>query len=101
MESTELGNRLLNIVNEFINSVNSNDNPVPLVLTNEAKEKLLMLTYSDYISKHPDNIETSCSICMGKLSENPNSEDHIVTILDCRHCFHKQCILRWLSDYSY
>lgn len=39
-------------------------------------------------------IDTNCTICMEDFQE----KEHILLIKNCNHCFHKECLFKWIKD---
>jgi len=52
------------------------------------------LEFSKYCKKYKYFNDDSCPICIGKFNKN------LVTILPCKHIFHKTCIKKWLIKES-
>jgi hypothetical protein len=46
-------------------------------------------------SKLEADLESKCTICMGKLSK-----DEMITTLPCNHIYHSECINEYLSSYN-
>lgn len=68
-------------------------NDVPLPLSENAMNQLQELKYSEYSTENKDKI---CSICQDEYKG-----DDIIKILPCKHFFHTQCITEWLTNYHY
>jgi hypothetical protein len=47
------------------------------------------------IKKLDEKLDSKCSICMDSMDK-----DHVVTILNCEHTFHQECIETLMKEYS-
>ena len=48
------------------------------------------------ICKIVDEEQCNCSICMDDLSVGDEYFD-----IECKHKFHKKCMIKWLEEYNY
>lgn len=78
-------NNTTNISNLFQNFLNNNINT----------DKYPIYTYNNLIINIKEKNSDNCIICQDFFNINTN-----VKILDCEHCFHPECIDKWLKKFS-
>lgn len=84
---------LLNVINTIINgNINENINNLEDVAVTVDEKELQKL--DSYQLK--SNLDSDCIICMDKLEK-----DNIVTKLECKHIFHKDCIEPYFKKYNH
>lgn len=88
-EEGTIENSLLNFINEIIN-INNFEN-VTMVLNEQELNNIPENKYSEITTNF-----NSCSICQDEYNK-----DNIVRQLKCNHIYHKECIDKYLLEYSY
>ena len=49
----------------------------------------------EYCSRHKLVLTNECNICLEKFEK-----DHVLVHTKCNHLYHKDCIIKWLKEYS-
>ena len=89
-------NNVLNNTNT--NTYNQNQDFEDVIVTLDEKDyqNLNEINYKDLNVDQKNNLDSKCSICLGSY-ENTDK----LIILNCKHCFHSDCIKEWLKEYDY
>jgi len=88
-QDTILIEYFINFFNEFFNINNLED--VKMVLNENDLNNISEKKYSEISTEF-----NTCSICLDELSK-----DNIIRQLNCNHIYHKECIDKYLLEYSY
>ena len=64
---------------------------IKITLTNNEINDLDIKLYKDC----SNNVSKNCVICLLDFEDNDE-----ITLLKCSHCFHKNCIFKWLKNNS-
>ena len=93
--SNQLGDSevFLNIFNSLINNIGSNEETYEDIKVTLDKEDISLLKEYKY---EPLEKKEKCTICLESFDENQD-----IIELDCKHKFHKNCIMEWLDKYDY
>jgi len=76
--------------NEIMNESLYETNPIKMVITDEEKNKLVVIKYKDVVHKEQN---ACCFITQDEFSE----EDDVIQ-LPCNHCFTPDSIMHWLTE---
>ncbi|KAI3691924.1 hypothetical protein L6452_31727 [Arctium lappa] len=69
--------------------------PVPVhVVTASIKNKVPIVTYSDFAVRFGGPEKPMCSVCLNDVGGG----DPIRELVNCRHVFHRECLDRWVDE---
>lgn len=102
--NSEINNsNIINILNTIVTNLNNNNNmfiQINDIQTQEFQDVVLTVNNTDLEKLNSEilteNHDNSCSICM-----SPMIKDEKITILNCNHVFHYECIIPYLKDFNY
>ena len=109
--ANSLINEFFNNISEYLDEVENDYEDVPIVLSNDELEKLNKLTVDEVKKNYPNiDLDIRCSICLVNFlnlennednEDNEDNENHELTILNCKHYFHYNCLREYLENYDY
>ena len=68
-----------------------------LLISNDISPTCTMaLTAFEKAKLHDKNMNTTCAICLDEFKDDTTEDGKLIFELDCKHLFHKDCIVRWV-----
>ena len=97
-------NNIINILNTLVTNLNNNNNNTFIQINNippQQFQNVVVTVDDDDFEKLNSEIltedhELSCSICMSHMKK-----DEKITLLNCKHAFHCDCISPYLKEFNY